>query len=275
MGGVSQRFKDKGYLLPKSLLDVDGKPMIEHIVSNFSSDDDLTFICNKELLESSNLAQVLSRISPNGRIVEIEPHKNGPVHTVLMGMQGINQEKPVIVNYCDFGWNWNYLDFKNEMRESGAAGCVVGYTGFHPHLLHGNLYAGIRADEGNRIVEIKEKHRFTQDPMKTIHSSGTYYFSSGELMKEYFLDAVHQKKRVNGEFYVSSVYEQMVADGLDVRTYIIPKFMQWGTPEDFKEYQKWSHAFRKGTAENLVKSQDTRRTHDYWKEHFDSLKGRK
>ena len=33
MGGSGQRFRDAGYDLPKPLIDVDGRPMIAHVVS--------------------------------------------------------------------------------------------------------------------------------------------------------------------------------------------------------------------------------------------------
>ena len=35
MTGLGKRFRDAGYTDPKPLIDVDGKPMIEHVVSLF------------------------------------------------------------------------------------------------------------------------------------------------------------------------------------------------------------------------------------------------
>ena len=50
MTGVGQRYIDKGYTTPKPLIEVDGKPIIEHVVSLFPGEDDFIFICNTNSL---------------------------------------------------------------------------------------------------------------------------------------------------------------------------------------------------------------------------------
>ena len=36
MAGAGSRFKENGYKLPKPLIDVNGKPMIQHVVENIN-----------------------------------------------------------------------------------------------------------------------------------------------------------------------------------------------------------------------------------------------
>jgi hypothetical protein len=49
---------------------------------------------------------------------------------------------------------------------------------------------------------------------------------------------------LNGEYYISLVYNLMLRDGLPVLVYDkIPHFCQWGTPEDMEEYNNWSTIF--------------------------------
>ena len=139
-----------------------------------------------------------------------------------------------------FGLIKNYEDFKKFSKKTGADGIVVSYTGFHPHLLGPNFYAGVKADEAGEISEIKEKHSFTSDKMQGWHSCGTYYFKSGRLIKEYFrqmLDAKYQHN--NGEYYVSMVYNLLIKDGLKIFNYPLKYFCQWGTPEDLEYYSIW------------------------------------
>lgn len=271
MAGMSQRFLNAGYRLPKTLLQIEGKTIIEHIVNKFSEEDKFIFICRKDQLEKTHMREVLHKIKPDGKIIEIEGHKLGPSFALNQIKDEISNTEPVIVNYCDFNWSWDYKKFKEYVNKTNCDGCVIGYTGFHPHLLHGNLYAGIKADEDGNVSEIKEKHRFTDSPMDTIHSSGTYYFKTGAIMKKYVAQQIDEKNKVNGEFYTSSTYEHLLNDGLQVTTFPVNKFMQWGTPEDLKEYLDWSNAFENGTAHELVVDELTQMTHDYWKEYFDSL----
>ena len=43
-------------------------------------------------------------------------------------------------------------------------------------------------------------------------------------------------KFINGEIYISTPYEEMIKDNLDVKLYKISHFFQWGTPEDYNEF---------------------------------------
>ena len=44
MSGYGERFRAAGYTVPKPLIEVEGKPIIQHVVEMFSNDDDFIFI---------------------------------------------------------------------------------------------------------------------------------------------------------------------------------------------------------------------------------------
>jgi NDP-sugar pyrophosphorylase family protein len=244
MSGAGSRFVAAGYSTLKPLIEVEGKPIVEHVVNMFPGERDFIFICAADALARTSLRQVLQRICPTGKIVSIEPHKRGPVHAVLQARALIRPDSPVIVNYCDFSVQWDYPDFRRKMAELGCAGAITAYRGFHPHSLGPNLYAYLRHRE-NYLLEIREKHCFTQQRMQEYASTGTYYFRSGELLLRYYDQAVALDLQTNGEYYGSSPYNLLVRDGLDVFVYEVQRFFQWGTPEDLEEYLGWSNYFLK------------------------------
>ena len=77
----------------------------------------------------------------------------------------INDNEEVIVNYCDFSIYWDYRHFKAFVDATECDGCVICYTGFHPHMLGSDNYAFCKTDENNRILEVREKQPFTDDKM--------------------------------------------------------------------------------------------------------------
>lgn len=243
MAGTGERFIQAGYKEPKPLIEVDGKPIIEHVVNLFPGEDDFTFICNEHHLKFSNLRGVLVGIKPSARIISISQHKLGPVYSVLQASDYIDETKPAIVNYCDFHTYWDYSYFKNKMIELECDGCIACYKGFHPHLLLTNLYAGVRADKDNYMIEIREKHSFTENKMDTYQSAGTYYFRSGAIVKKYFNATIEKKIAYKGEYYVSMVYNLLKSDNLKTYIYDLVYFCQWGTPEDLEIYRFWSSYF--------------------------------
>lgn len=81
MSGFGERFRRAGYSVPKPLIEVDGSPIIQHVIKLFPGESKFIFICNEEHLANPNyrMEQILRRISPEGLIVGISPHKLGPI----------------------------------------------------------------------------------------------------------------------------------------------------------------------------------------------------
>ncbi len=241
MSGLGKRFKDAGYKDIKPLIKVHGKPIIEWVVEMFPGMHDFIFICRQEHLDETPLESELKRISPSGEIVGIEAHKLGPVYAVSKVFDLIQDDEEVITNYCDFYQDWDFGHFQKTVKDRGCEGAIPCYTGFHPHLLHPeNFYASCKKGTNNGLIEIKEKFSFEADKTKAWHSGGTYYFSKGAYVKKYFNQLMDEGLALNGEYYISLVYNLMVKDGLDVLVYDqVPHFCQWGTPKDLEEFLTW------------------------------------
>jgi NDP-sugar pyrophosphorylase family protein len=242
MAGSGARFVRAGHRTIKPLIEADGLPIVEHVVRMFPGEQDFLFIAARPHLEETPLRSVLQRLAPGATIVAIEPHKLGPVNSALQAAEHIRDDVPVVLNYCDFSVYWDYAHFRRRLAELDPAGCITAYRGFHPHSLGPNLYAYMR-ERDNYMLEIREKGCFTGQRMSEYASAGTYYFRSGKLLKRYFRRAVDRGLQTNGEYYASTPFNLLVEDGLDVYIYELEHFLQWGTPEDLAEYQKWSDYF--------------------------------
>lgn len=245
MSGFGERFRRAGYSIPKALIEIDGRPIISYVIDMFPGERDFIFICNKQHLDddSYKLEEVLLSYCPSGKIVAIEPHSLGPVHAVNQVEHLIDLHRPVIVNYCDFTCFWDWEHFKKFVNLSQCDGAIPAYKNFHPHLLGSTNYAYMKESDG-WVTDIQEKKSFTKNRMDEYASSGTYYFSSGEIMCRAFKNVVKEDLNVAGEYYVSLAFKVLLMEGLGIAVYPIQHFMQWGTPEDVLEYSKWSSVFR-------------------------------
>jgi len=245
MSGFGERFLKAGYSIPKPLIVIDGKTIIQHVIEMFPGENDITFICNKDHLNDKKyrMDEILRAIAPKSKIVPINPHKLGPVHAVLQAIDFLDLKKPTIVNYADFTCDWNYIDFCNVVQQTECDGAIPCYRGFHPHTLWSNYYAYVIENEMHAL-DIQEKKPFTDSPIDEFASSGTYYFKSANLMQQYFERCVSEDLTVGDEYYVSMAYKPMIQDGLNIQVYELEHFMQWGTPSDLKEYCYWSKTFR-------------------------------
>jgi NDP-sugar pyrophosphorylase family protein len=246
MSGFGERFRRAGHTVPKPLIEAEGKPIIAHVVDLFPGVSNVTFICNRDHLDTPQfrLAETLSRYCPGGNVVAIDPHELGPLHAVLQVADRLGPDCPTVVNYCDFTCYWDFEHFCAFVDKTGCDGAIPSYTGFHPHMLGSTSYAYVR-HHNLWVEDIQEKQPYTDTPQSEYASSGTYYFKDGATMQHYFQRTVDEDLALNGEYYVSLVYKPMLADGLQVAVYGLQHFMQWGTPHDLAEYKGWSAAFRK------------------------------
>ncbi|MDC0345977.1 NTP transferase domain-containing protein [Planktomarina sp.] len=244
MSGFGERFRAAGYDRPKPLIEVEGKPIIAHVIDMFPGEDDFTFICNQDHLDDKKfkMREIITQFCPQGKIIGIPPHKLGPIHAIQQIIATLRITEPVVVNYCDFTCYWDWENFKDFVANSACDGAIPAYRGFHPHTLGSTNYAYLREVNG-RISDIQEKQPFTQNRMEEYASSGTYYFSSVQLMSDAFSDVVVNDLSVAGEFYVSLAYRPMLKSNGLILVYPIQHFMQWGTPDDVIEYNAWSSTF--------------------------------
>ena len=249
MTGQGSRFKSAGYDRLKPFIEVHDRPIIEWVVKMFSADKDhILFICQKEHLEALDyIKTTLQRITPKARVFPITHwQKKGPVNDIMLASRMINDKQPVLISYCDYYMHWNYKQFKKAVQTKNCEGAIICYTGFHPHLtLPHNVYASCKIDKNNNLIEIREKFSWEKDKTKTYHSAGLYYFKTGDLMKTYFKKAIALKQSINGEYYVSLPYNELVKDGLKVWCpYDISYFCQWGTPQDLQDYLFWINTIK-------------------------------
>lgn len=254
MSGFGERFRKVGYKLPKPLIEMEGKPIIAHVIDMFPSETDFSFICSQDHLDSPNykMKEILKKYCPLGKIYGIQPHKLGPVFAVQQIQHFLKMDIPVIVNYCDFTCYWNWYHFKKFVKDSACAGAIPAYKGFHPHSLGSTNYAYLKESEG-WVQDIQEKQPYTNNRMNEYASSGTYYFSSAKTMIEEFDEIVKTKMDLGGEYYVSLAYKRLCEQSKSVAVYPLQHFMQWGTPEDVKEYNYWSQTFSSLTGTSTLR----------------------
>ena len=250
MSGFGERFRKAGYTMPKPLIEVDGKPIIAHVLDLFPGEVDVHCICNSEHLSNSswNMASILKKYCSNVAIHSIDPHKLGPVHTVASIMDVLDPKRPVAVNYCDFTGQWDWEGFKKFMLTTHCDGAVVCYTGFHPHMLSCTRFAYCKTDGTDKVLDIQEKQPYTDTPMREWASCGTYCFATGSLLQEAYAKTLGRDElRLNGEYYSSLAYRPLLERGCDIRVFPMDAFCQWGTPEDLADWRAQTRAVRLGS----------------------------
>jgi NDP-sugar pyrophosphorylase family protein len=254
LAGHSRRFKEAGYKTPKFLIEIDGKPMIDHVVEMFNLNNDRFYFVFNEIQnnEYPELADNLRKLVKWCKIVVIPEHELGPVHTAMFLTDIIEDDEPVIISYCDMFVEWNYSNFKNEIIGYDAA--IPCFVGFQPASYGTTKYAYVRVDENMQMLELREKECFTDNRVDEYASVGIYYFKTWKLFNETALELMRVGFGNLKEGYVSLLSNLLVAKGLSIKITNVEKFICWGTPEDLSLYQFWSQYFLKNQFKEVSKS---------------------
>ena len=104
MGGRGQRFFDDGFIIPKPLIEIHGKPFFywsAMSVLKFMPQCDVTFVVLKEHIENFNIDSRILELFPQADIAVIDHVLGGAVLTCMEGVKRIKDDIPVRFNDCD------------------------------------------------------------------------------------------------------------------------------------------------------------------------------
>ena len=225
MAGAGSRFEKAGYTFPKPLIDVNGKPMIQVVVNNLGFESPHTFIVQKSHREKYNLDSMLSIISNNCNIIEVDGITEGAACTTLLAKDLIDNDNPLIIANSDQYVEWNTSEFMYKMQEQDADAGILTFRSTHPK------WSFVKVDENNFVTEVAEKN-----PISDIATVGVYFWKKGSDYVKYAEQMISKNIRFNNEFYVCPVFNQAIEDGKKIKIFEIEKMWGIGTPEDLNSF---------------------------------------
>lgn len=216
MGGTGRRFQEAGYLLPKPLLKVGGKRLIQLALTSYPSKLKKHYLISLEVALHPSMAGLL----PPGCWHALHEPTRGPLYTCLAAKRCLATEEAILIADCD-----SFIDVDEvcqalkvfETRHV-AGGVTIRRTD-DPEC----SYASITSEW--IVEETREKDQFTQ-----WSTTGPYWFASGYT----FLKAA-EKAAHAGHISISPVYNYLEGQTLAVP---VSTFRHLGTPDLFEAFKQ-------------------------------------
>jgi NDP-sugar pyrophosphorylase family protein len=220
MSGLGSRFAAAGYALPKPLIDVAGKPMIQRVVENLPIDARFTFIVQQAHYDGYYLGTLLNAIAPGCTIIPIDGQTQGAACTVLEAVEQIDNDDHLIIANSDQWIDFDVCGFMWSMISGEADGGILTFTDTNPKW-------SFAREEGGWVVEVAEKK-----PISDQATCGVYYYKHGADFVKYANQMIAKDVRVNNEFYVAPTFNEFIGDKKKVKTFRANRMVGMGTPED-------------------------------------------
>ena len=202
MAGRGSRFAEAGYEMPKPLIDVHGKYMIEVVVNNVrpKCNHRFIFLCLQEHLNKYDLADKLESIAPGCIVIPVDRVTEGAACTVLLAEKYIDNDDALMTANSDQYIDYDINIYLDKMGESD--GLIMTMYADDPK------WSFVKLSNEDYVVEVREKEVISNKA-----TVGIYNFAHGSDYVKYAHEMINANERVNGEFYVAPVYNRMIKDG--------------------------------------------------------------
>ena len=240
--GAGRRYAEAGYDVPKPLVPVAGVPMVVRAVRDLPAADRVVFVVREEHVRQFQIDKELKRHVPRCEIVTVDRLTEGQACTVRLAAEALQPDWPVIVAACDNTHVYDREKLARLMSDPAIECLIWTYRGDTRVLAAPEQHGWVRV-KGDRVVEVSCKRPISESPLNDHVVSGFFSFRTARRMIDTIDAMVEADVRIKGEFYMDTVPNLLVAEGLDVRVFEVQKYIGWGTPRDLEDFQKWEGYF--------------------------------
>lgn len=224
MGGAGSRFFKNGFITPKPLIEINGKPFLywaTRSLEKYIDIADLTFVVLNQHIKEYQIDTVIKQYFPDSNIISVdfEEVKAGPVMTCLAGLRDIKDEQPILFNDCDHMFRCTSFNEDANTGNWDFDGALLTFESDQPQFSYIKYEAG-------KIVGTVEKQVVSNHAI-----CGAYVVKDANTFRE--MAEKYLKECSYNEFFVSGIYNVMCNDGMTIKNYTTDFHVPFGTPDEY------------------------------------------
>ena len=220
MAGRGSRLRPHTLTIPKPLIPVAGKPIVQKLV------EDIVKICNKEVEEiafivgdfgveiEKNLIKIAEKLGAKGKIY-YQNQPLGTAHAILCAKESL--EGNCVVAFADTLFK---ADFKLDNSKDGII--------WVKQIEDPSDFGVVKLDDENNIIEFFEKPKTFISDLAII---GIYYFKDGNYLKRELQYLLDNKIKDKGEYQLTNALENMKNKGTKFSTGKVLEWMDCGNKD--------------------------------------------
>ena len=230
MAGLSSRFTNAGYVLPKYMLYVKNRSLFNLAVSSFEKYFDtcrFVFIA-RDVFDTRTFIEKECELMgvKDFSIVILPQPTRGQAETVLEGITraGVAEEEPIqVFNIDTFRPGFTFPEDMN-----GWDGYLEVFVGSGKNW----SYAKTESEDSTLVIETAEKVEISR-----YCSTGLYYFSSASSFMTAYTENLEHPKDGKAELYVAPLYNHLIKAGKKIHIHVIDRedVIFSGVPAEYEQ----------------------------------------
>lgn len=231
---ASDHFIDESgqFNYPLPLIEINGKSVIEYVLGDLnkiSGEKQLIFILKDQDCTKYNLDNSLKLLVDNPIIVPLKAKTKGAICSILMAVDFIDQDDELLIVNADQIISCDYNEVLQDLRTQHADGGIISFKSVHPRWSYAKIIDG-------EVFQTAEKNPISNDAI-----AGFYYFHQAVDFIEGAFDVIRYDENYEGRYYTSSVFNQMILKGKNIKSFpISPDQMHsFYSVQKLKEFEKY------------------------------------
>jgi glucose-1-phosphate thymidylyltransferase len=236
--GYGTRLGDLGELMPKALLPIGGKPVIEYTTSELETEEEIERVI---ITSNSRYAQQfkywvgLKSAAKYGKEIKLIIEANikngerlGAIGSIINAIKEAKIRNDMVLIFGDNFFTFPLGKLVNEFKRIRKP-CIIAYD---VHSQEAAKKFGVLKAEGGKVVEFEEK---PESPKSTLISTGIYYIPKDTL------SSFEQYVKETGKTDVMGIFIKWLIARTDLHA-IVPESGEW---DDIGALDAYKHLFEK------------------------------
>lgn len=257
MSGKGARFADVGYLLPKPLIPVSGKPMILNVIESMPPADKWIFIVRKDHVMDYSIDVLIKESVPTAEII-VDENPIGQASTCMLAMNYVNKDDSLFIAACDNAFVYNKEKYAYLTSDTSVDAIVWTFT--DDLLLEDSpkSWGWIKLEsDGLTINTVSVKVPVSDTPRHDHAIVASFFFRKAKDFIDAFTLMKAENYKINNEFYVDSMPIFLKKLGKKSIIFDVDLYIGWGKPVDLYNYEMKEYMYSIGTLKD-----------ETWKKYF-------
>lgn len=239
MAGPDERFRQHGFPFAKPVVEIDGRPLIEHALDclRLTPEADFTFVIRKEDDLRFHLRDVLRLLAPDCTIITADGETAGAACTVMLAVEQIDNDEELLIANGDQILDFDLNRVIEGFRARGLDAGTVVFDSVHPR------WSFVKTDAQGQVIETAEKR-----PISRNATAGIYYFRKGSDFIAATKAMIHKGASVNGGYFVCPSFNELILKQKKIEVHQIDRdrYISLATPQAVEEYEQVLLARKRG-----------------------------
>ena len=231
IAGGDDAFRDRGFPYSKPLIEIHGKPLVEHVWACLKplNAEKYVFVVRQEDVRLAHLDEVLHLMEPKAAVVPVAGPTAGAACTAMLAIEHIEADRQLVIANGDQLLTCDLRAALDDFRSRDLDAGTLVFDSVHPR------WSFVRVGEDGLVTEAAEKR-----PISRHATAGFYYFKRGADFVKAAGDMIRKEAHVNGNFYVCPTFNEMILNHARVGVFPIARdsYISLGTPQNVEEYEQ-------------------------------------